>query len=213
MSSKCIDIYFLIFIHKIYNKNKTKKYIMKNLKESLSFAFYCLVVLWIIMIINWSLSFYLNQFGIIPRMLAVRSFVGIFLSPLIHANFSHLISNSLPLFFLLTALMLSYRKFASKVIVLSIFGGGILVWLFARGEASHIGASGLIFALIGFLLSNVLFRRDFRSFLVAVVVGFLYGGAIWGILPSDPNVSWEAHLFGFLTGIYLAFKTRHDVPA
>ena len=183
---------------------------MKNLKESLFFAFCSLVLLWIVMIINQFMGLSLNQFGILPRVISVRSFAGIFLSPFIHSNFSHLISNSLPLFFLLAALILSYRKLAGKVIMLSIFGGGLLVWLFAGHGTSHIGASGLIFALIGFLLFNVLFRRDFRSFVVAIVVGFLYGGAIWGVLPSDPHISWQAHLFGFITGIFLAYSFRNE---
>ncbi|MCF7835084.1 rhomboid family intramembrane serine protease [Candidatus Gracilibacteria bacterium] len=180
---------------------------MKNIKGSLSFSIYCLAVLWLVMIINQILGLSLNQYGIVPRHISVVNFMGILFAPFIHANFQHLISNSIPLLVLLTALMFYYPKLAKKTIVLSILFGGILLWLFGR-EASHIGASGLIFSLIGFLIFNVFFRRDWKSLLVSLIVFFFYGGTILGIFPGSPHISWEGHLFGFLVGITLAFVFR-----
>ncbi len=180
---------------------------MKNLKSGLAFGLLCLALIWGVMIVG--ILFPITQYGIVPREVSVRGIVGIFISPLIHGNFGHIIANSLPLFVLAATLMASYQKLAIRVIFLSILIGGGLIWLFGRGGSVHIGASGLIFSLIGFLVFNVFFRRDWRSLFVAVIVGFFYWTAIFGIFPgSDPNISWEGHLFGFLTGIWLVYRYR-----
>lgn len=179
---------------------------MKNLKSGLAFGLLCLALIWGVVIVG-SL-FTITQYGIAPRELSVRGIVGIFLSPLIHGNLGHIIANSLPLFVLAATLMASYQKLAIRVIFLSILIGGGLVWLFGRGGSVHIGASGLIFSLIGFLVFNIFFRKDWKSLLIAIIIGFFYGGYILGIFPSDSNISWEGHLFGFLTGIWLAYRYR-----
>ncbi|MBN2662100.1 MAG: rhomboid family intramembrane serine protease [Bacteroidales bacterium] len=91
--------------------------------------------------------------------------------------------------------------------------GGLLVWTFARAstggiETYHVGASLTIFGLLGFLIASGIFRKRFRDFIIALIIGIIYGGALWGILPSDPHVSWESHLFGFAAGIFWAYVFR-----
>ena len=88
---------------------------------------------------------------------------------------------------------------------------GLLVWLFAR-ESYHIGASGLVYGFAAFLFFSGLFRKDKRSIALSLLIVFLYGGMVWGVLPTDPKISFESHLFGALTGIVCAFLFRKNDP-
>jgi membrane associated rhomboid family serine protease len=180
---------------------------MKNFKNGLSFGFLCMMLIWGVMGIEFLFPI-IKQFGIVPREVSIRSFAGIFLSPLIHGDINHIMANSISLFILAVTLMASYERLAIRVVLLIVLIGGCLVWLFAREATVHIGASGLIFGLVGFLIFNVFFRKDWRSLFVAIPIGFLYWTVIFGIFPSDPNISWEGHLFGLLTGVWLSYILR-----
>ena len=79
--------------------------------------------------------------------------------------------------------------------------GGLCVWIIGASNSYHIGASGVIFGYMGFLLSIGIFERSIKGIAIALIAGFLYGGILWGVLPSEPGISWEGHLFGFLAGI------------
>ncbi len=144
---------------------------------------------------GWKLSF----FGIIPR--TIPGIIGIFTSPLLHGNIFHLLSNTVPLLFLGSVLYFFYPKLAPTVFFRSYFWTNLLVWLFARPHSIHIGASGVVYALAFFLIFFGIFYRDFRSLTITIIVFILYGGVFYGILPSDPLVSWESHLAGALVGI------------
>lgn len=182
---------------------------MKNFKNGLSFGLLCLALIWGVMGIEFLFPI-IKQFGIVPREISVRGFLVIFSFPFIHGNLGHIMANSIPLFVLTATLMASYQRLAIRVIFFSILIGGGLVWIFGRGEVVHIGASGLIFSLIGFLMFNVFFRKDLKSLFIGIFIGFLYYGCVLGIFPSDQHISWEAHLFGFLTGIGLAYVFRRS---
>jgi membrane associated rhomboid family serine protease len=82
--------------------------------------------------------------------------------------------------------------------------GGLGVWLFASPFSVHIGASILIFGYLGFLLFRGYFQRNLPSIFLSVIVGLLYGGLIWGVLPTQIGISWQGHLFGFLGGVLAA---------
>jgi membrane associated rhomboid family serine protease len=164
------------------------------------------LLLWLILIVQ--LAFKIDfplELGLLPRK--ISGLVGIFTSPLIHAGFSHLISNSLPIFFLTAGLIYFYPETAFKVISIIYIFTGLLVWLFAR-PVYHIGASGLIYGFAAFLFFSGIFKRDNRSIGLALLVTFLYGGMVWGILPGQPGISWESHFFGGITGIVCAFVFR-----
>jgi len=90
--------------------------------------------------------------------------------------------------------------------------GGALVWLFGS-FAIHVGASGLVFGWFGFLLARGLVDRSFTTLAAAVLVGLLYGSFVWGVLPGQPGVSWEAHLFGAIAGVVAAIVIRTHVHA
>ncbi len=167
------------------------------------------MMLWVIHLITYLFEFYPYKLGILPRNFS--GLVGIFSSPMIHGSFSHLISNTAPLVFMGLGIFYFYPKVAYKVFTIIYLGTGIFVWLFAR-EVYHIGASGIIYGFVSFLFFSGIFRKDNRSIALSLVVIFLYGGLIWGVLPVEQGVSWESHLFGAVVGIIAAFIFRKVDP-
>jgi membrane associated rhomboid family serine protease len=119
---------------------------------------------------------------------------------MVHGNIIHLISNTFPLLFLGGTLFYFYPRIATAVFFRAYIWTNILVWLFAR-SANHIGASGLVYGIAFFLIFYGLLRRDFMSLMISIVTILLYGGVFYGVLPSDPNISWESHFGGALVGI------------
>jgi hypothetical protein len=104
-----------------------------------------------------------------------------------------------------------YKEIALGVIGLVWFFTGFWVWLAARQDA-HIGASGLIYGLVCFLFFSGLLRKDTRLLAVSLLVTFLYGSMVWGILPVDQTISWESHLLGSVSGIFCAVYFRKLGP-
>ncbi len=147
---------------------------------------------------GWQLSY----LGIVPWSLT--GLIGIFTGPKLHGSIDHLVTNNHPLLFLGKVLFFFYEKIGGTVFFRSYFWTNILVWLFGRQHSNHIGASGVVYGLAFFLIFFGIFRRDFVSMLISIVVIMLYGGVIYGILPTDPRVSWESHFAGALVGIYTA---------
>ena len=106
-------------------------------------------------------------------------------------------------------MLIFYKNVAPKIVILSILGGGILVWIFAR-SSYHVGASGLIYSLAAFLIANGFFRKNFKSIVIAVAIVIFYGGLFWGIFPTKVRISWEGHLFGAIAGIILAYIFKNE---
>lgn len=184
-------------------KDKTK------ILSSLFFSGLFLILLWAIQFIQWVAGKELIYLGVFPGK--ISGLPGILTAPLIHADFSHLISNSITLFLLFFGMLYFYRSIAIKVFFIIYVFDGILVWLFAR-PSYHVGASGLIYGFAAFLFFSGVFRKDKRSMALSLLIVFLYGGMIWGVLPTKPEVSFESHLFGALTGIVCAFIFRKKDP-
>lgn len=155
--------------------------------------------MWLVEIANLLTHDALEPFGIRPRTLV--GLWGILFAPFLHANLLHLIANTIP--FVVLGWMVALRGLREFCLVTGcvMLIGGAGVWLLGRPFSVHVGASGLIFGYLGFLLARGLFERSAQAILLSLVTLFLYGGAIWGVLPSSPRVSWESHLFGFLAGI------------
>ena len=155
--------------------------------------------MWVVAATDFVLPAALSSFGIRPR--TPSGLLGIVFAPFLHANLAHLIANSVP--FLVLGCMVALRGVQQFVLVtawIAVAGGGA-VWLLGRPFSVHVGASGIVFGYLGFLLARGLFERSFQAILLSLLTLFLYGGAIWGILPGSAYVSWESHLFGFLAGI------------
>ncbi|MEA5511461.1 rhomboid family intramembrane serine protease [Crocosphaera sp. UHCC 0190] len=144
----------------------------------------------------------LDRFGIVPHsLIGLR---GILFAPFLHGNFAHLISNTIPFLVLGWLVMLQETSDFWIVTFLTMIIGGLGVWFFGAPGSVHIGASILIFGYLGFLLLRGYFQRNFASIFLSVIVGVLYGGLIFGVLPGRPGISWQGHLFGFLGGVLAA---------
>jgi membrane associated rhomboid family serine protease len=147
--------------------------------------------------------------GVLPRN--VTGLIGIISSPLIHADFSHLISNTFPLIILGWIIFYFYRRVSYILFVFIYLVTGLLVWIFAR-QVYHIGASGVVYGFVSFLFFSGIFRRDNKSIALALVITFLYGGIVWGMIPGLKGISWESHLFGAITGLIAAYIFRNVDP-
>lgn len=169
------------------------------------------VVLWGVFLVDRVLPIDFNRWGIIPRELG--GIWGIFLSPLLHANLSHLLSNFLPLMILLTLLVATQRHswwIALQIVLL----GGVLLWVFGR-PAVHVGASGLIYGLIAYLMAAGFRQGRFGPAIAALLVGFLYGGTLLsGVLPTvGEHVSWDGHLTSAVAGGILGYFSTSSIQA
>jgi membrane associated rhomboid family serine protease len=154
-------------------------------------------LMWGIEIIDQLTGRSLDRFGIIPRtQMGLR---GILFAPFLHGSFSHLISNTIPFLILGWLVMIRQTSDFFVVSAIAMLVGGLGTWLLGT-PAIHIGASGVIFGYLGFLLLRGYFERSLVSIFFSVMVGILYGSLIWGVLPNQPGISWEGHLFGFIGG-------------
>jgi membrane associated rhomboid family serine protease len=99
------------------------------------------------------------------------------------------------------------------VALVSALVSGLGIWLFGGGRTIHLGASGVIFGLLGALLARAYFERSWVALGLAIVAALLYGGMLWGVLPGAPGVSWLGHFFGFVGGIMAArLLADEDIP-
>ena len=140
----------------------------------------------------------LDFLGIRPRN--TEWLWGIVLAPFLHGGFPHLIANTAPLLILGGLVLLRRRMDYVLVTVIVALVGGFAVWLFAPRNTVHLGASGVAFGYLGYLIARTWFERSLSSLAIALVAGFLYSGALLGVLPGQRGVSWEGHLFGLLAG-------------
>lgn len=165
-----------------------------------------LAVIWGIQGVNLITGYGLNGlFGLLPR--AIGGLDGIVLMPLLHGSIGHALSNSLPLAVLGGLLALTARNKLVPATAIIVALGGIGVWVFGQ-PGLHVGASGLIFGWFGFLVARGVVDRRPVPILVAVGVVLAYGAMIWGVLPGQPGVSWESHLFGAAAGVAAAILLR-----
>ena len=172
-----------------------------NLLLSFYLSFFCVLVLWLIKVLEVSLDARFYWLGIYPRSL--QGLFGVVTSSLVHKDFVHLGSNSLPLFMGIFMCFYYYRRIAFEIFTWVYFLSGIWVWLFAR-PYYHIGASGFIYGILSFLFFSGIIRRSPRLMTVSLIIIFMYGGMIWGVLPIKEGVSWESHALGALSGFILA---------
>jgi membrane associated rhomboid family serine protease len=154
----------------------------------------------------------LAPLGILPRQL--WGLIGIFTSPLVHGNVTHLVTNTFPILILGGILFFFYDKVSRPVFYISYFLTGTLIWVFGR-PAFHIGASGVIYSLAFFVIMIGFLRKDFKSTIISFVVVILYGGLIFGLFPTQEGVSWEAHLIGAIVGVFSAiyYSTKRRISS
>jgi membrane associated rhomboid family serine protease len=143
----------------------------------------------------------LQRNGISPRR--IDGLDGVLWSPFLHGSFNHLVANTLPFLVLGSMVMIHGRRVWWQTTVTVVMVGGLATWLFAR-TGNHIGASGLVFGYLGFLVGAAFWNRSVKSILLALVALVFYGGMIWGFVPRS-GVSWEGHLFGAIAGVGAAW--------
>lgn len=163
-------------------------------------------IIWLVFVLDRFLP--LENFGLIPRSL--RGLAGIVTLPFLHGDLSHIISNTVPLLVLL-ALLAGSRANSIDIVVLISVLAGFALWLFGR-TAIHIGASVLVFGLIGFLVCAGFFEKRLLSACIAIGVAVTYGSTLLsGVLPTSSGVSWEGHLFGAIAGGLVAYYIAGDL--
>src|SRR5215468_6144405 len=170
-------------------------------RQQISLLLGCVALLWIIECVNALLDYRLNRWGILPRTSA--GLVGIPLSPFLHGSFTHLILNTVPLVTLGGLVAFYGTRVFLAVSFWIILLSGTALWLLGR-SAYHIGASSVIFGYFGYLVARGWYERSVTALLVAILTLGLYGGIVWGVLPTQSYVSWEGHLFGLLAGVLVA---------
>lgn len=167
-------------------------------------------LMWLVKIFESLTHINLATWGVYP--LTLKGLRGILFSPLIHGDWNHLISNTVPFIILGFLMLFTYRKVAFKAFVFIYFASGFLLWLTGR-PSYHIGASNLVYGFAFFLFFSGIFRKDIQSIALSLFVVFLYGGIVWGLLPIDWHISWEGHLMGGVAGAFIAFIYRKvDLP-
>lgn len=179
-----------------------------HLARHLTILLSILALFWVLEIIDWVFwTVNLDLYGVRPRTaVGLRQ---ILFAPFLHVGFSHLIANTIP-FFVLGWLVLVRGELGFVVVsLIAMLVSGLGVWITAPLNSVHLGASGVIFGYLGYLLARGLFERSPAALAPALIAGLLYGGILWGVLPGQAGISWQAHLFGFLGGILAAYLLAH----
>lgn len=181
----------------------------KRFYYSLIIPLIFIIIIWLVKLSEILLDIDLSFLGIYP--LKMKGLIGIITAPLIHSDLEHLTANSIPILILGTGLFYFYNKIALRVFLLSYFIANIWIWFGAR-QAYHIGASGIVYSFASFLFFSGVIQRNVRLMAISLLVVFLYGSMIWGVLPIQPHISWESHLMGAIAGMVLAFYYRQYGP-
>lgn len=180
------------------------QHIISSFKLPIQFV----LLLWLIHIFQFLTAFDFGFLGIYPR--EIFGLRGVLFSPLIHGDFHHLFSNSLPLLGTSIAILMFYKKVAIRSIIMIYLLTGLAVWGFAR-PVFHIGASGVVYGLVSFIFWTGVFRRNIKSIVLSLIVTFLYSGYIMGILPNQEGISWESHLLGGIVGIFTSYWYKDEI--
>lgn len=190
------------------NKAERRKFL-----GSLIVPLIIVAVMWVVKITEVSFGINLSRFGVTPH--SVEGLVGILTLPFLHANWEHLLSNSVPILVLGTALYYCYPTLANRVLLITYLASGLLTWCIGNPESTHIGASALVYGLNLFLIASGFIRGNRMLIVISLIMVFLYGGFIWDMIPSiaiPQNISWEGHLSGAIIGVLLAVFLRKEGP-
>ena len=158
--------------------------------------------LWAVFGVDALLGHSLLQFGVIPR--TVEGLRGIPIAPFLHRDISHLTANTASLLVLSWLVMLRDPRHFGLVAFWAILGGGAVAWLLGPSNSVHIGASGVVFGFLGFLIFAGWYARSVGSILLSVAVTVIWGGLVFGVLPGEAGISWQEHLGGFAGGVLSA---------
>ena len=194
-------------------KNMDNKAERQKFLGSLIVPLLIVVVMWAVKIIEVSLNIDFGRYGITPH--TAHGLIGIFTLPFLHGSWEHLLSNSVPILVLGTALYYCYPTLANRVLLITYLASGLITWCIGNPESTHIGASALVYGLNLFLIASGFIRGNRMLIVISLIMVFLYGSFIWGMIPSlaiPQNISWEGHLSGAIIGVLLAVFLRKEGP-
>ena len=160
-------------------------------------------LLWLIELVDQLTRGSLDALGI--HAWQVSSLPAVFIAPWLHVDWAHLGANTLPFAVLGFLVMIGGALRAALSTLWSVVTSGLFAWLLSPPNTVTIGASGLIFGWLTYLLTRGLFARDGKQILLAVVIFLVYGGILWGVFPTQVGVSWQAHLGGAVGGVLAAW--------
>jgi membrane associated rhomboid family serine protease len=157
-----------------------------------------LAVFWAVFLVNLALGGALLALGVIPRTtLGLR---GVLFAPFLHGSLDHIVANSIPFVVLGWMVMLRDERHFIPVTLAGMIGSALMAWLLGAPDSVHIGASGVIFGYLGFLMLSGWYARSFGSIVLSIIVTVVWGSLVFGMMPGVPGISWQAHLGGFLGG-------------
>ena len=162
---------------------------------------------WAVFVVNLALGGALLSLGVIPR--TTVGLRGVLFAPFLHGSLDHIVANSIPFVVLGWMVMLRDERHFIPVTLAGMIGSALMAWLLGAPGSVHIGASGVIFGYLGFLMLSGWYARSFGSILLSAIVTLVGGSLVLGIMPGVPGISWQSHLGGFLGGVLAArrFKT------
>ena len=190
------------------DKQERKKFL-----GSLIIPLILVALMWLVKIIEVSFGINLGRLGVTPH--TAQGLLGILTLPFLHGNWEHLLSNTVPILVLGTALYYCYPSLANRVLLIIYLASGLITWCIGNPETTHIGASALVYGLNLFLITSGFIRGNRLLIVIALIMVFLYGSFIWGMIPSlaiPQNISWEGHLSGAIIGVLLAIFLRKEGP-
>ena len=185
----------------------------KKFFGSLILPLILVTLMWLVKVVEVSTGVSFARWGVTPHTL--HGLVGILTLPFLHADWEHLMSNSVPIIVLGTALYYCYPSLANRVVLVTYLASGLLTWCIGNPDTTHIGASALVYGLNLFLIVSGFIRGNRLLIVISLIMVFLYGSFVWGMIPELArlqNISWEGHLSGALVGVLLAFFLRKEGP-
>ncbi|WP_373271036.1 rhomboid family intramembrane serine protease [Corynebacterium riegelii] len=180
-------------------------------RTGLRFAALYVLSIWVVFIIN-SIVFGGNLLYMGIHPLDVPSLPFIFTSPLLHGSLDHILGNTVPGAIFAYLVGYSGKRVFWEVTAFVVIIGGLGTWLFGGIGTNHVGASGLVYGWLAYLIVRGFFNRSGQQIALGVTLGFLYSGLVWGMFPGNPGVSWQAHLFGAIGGAVAAMIITSDDP-
>ncbi|MBK7525582.1 MAG: rhomboid family intramembrane serine protease [Saprospiraceae bacterium] len=177
---------------------------IKSFFKKIRFPLIILVLLWGIEVYEVLFDKNFMFYGIYPRDFGSLPYI--FTAPFIHSDWNHLFSNSAPILVLMSIMALFYPRVATLSYLIILSTTGFLVWLLARGNSYHIGASGVVYGLVSFVFWTGIFRKNIKSIILALIMVIMYSGMFQNLFPTEEvNISWESHLMGGIVGLITAF--------
>lgn len=185
---------------------KSNNHPFGSIFEALLYPGLLIAAMWLVYWAEQLFPIDFHTYGVLPK--SIEGLKGIIFMPLLHAkqDINHIINNSFPTFVLLAAIVYFYRDIALKVFVFLWLGTGLMLWLYAENTGSyHIGMSGVIYAMLGFVFTSGVLRKFMPLQAISLFVIFVYGNLVWGIFPIKAHISWEGHFMGLAVGLIVAF--------